>query len=171
MVRQQTAVCRSYQGDPPACGAGDREAAQGEWHADHAGGFDRQHAGYDPLSFYCQAAYPLLGTGTGGSVYRVRGGTQREDSGMDYFFNQTNSCKCMKSKKFLLSIGLICINSLLLRAQIITLGEVQKMAEANYPAIARYDIVEKTKEFSISNANKAYLPQGTLMSQATWQSD
>src|SRR5690606_35326687 len=89
----------------------------------------------------------------------------------DYFFNQTNSCKCMKSKKFLLSIGLICINSLLLRAQIITLGEVQKMAEANYPAIARYDIVEKTKEFSISNANKAYLPQGTLMSQATWQSD
>lgn len=77
----------------------------------------------------------------------------------------------MKSKKFLLSIGLICINSLLLRAQIITLGEVQKMAEANYPAIARYDIVEKTKEFSISNANKAYLPQGTLMSQATWQSD
>lgn len=77
----------------------------------------------------------------------------------------------MKSKKLLLSIGLICVNSLFLQAQIITLSEVQKMAEANYPAMARYDIIEKTKAFSLANANKAYLPQGILTSQATWQSD
>lgn len=77
----------------------------------------------------------------------------------------------MKSKKLLLSIGLICVNSLFLQAQIITLNEVQKMAEANYPAMARYDIIEKTKAFSLANANKAYLPQGILTSQATWQSD
>lgn len=77
----------------------------------------------------------------------------------------------MKSKKLLLSIGLICVNSLFLQAQIITLNEVQMMAEANYPAMARYDIIEKTKAFSLANANKAYLPQGILTSQATWQSD
>lgn len=77
----------------------------------------------------------------------------------------------MRSKKIFLLMGLICVNSLLLPAQIITLNEIQKKAETNYPAIARYDIIEKTKEFSITNANRAYLPQGTLSAQATWQSD
>jgi outer membrane protein TolC len=56
-------------------------------------------------------------------------------------------------------------------AQIITIDECQVKAEANYPAIAQYDIIEKTKEFNIANANKAYLPQGTLSGQSTWQSD
>ncbi|MDD2589376.1 MAG: TolC family protein [Fermentimonas sp.] len=63
------------------------------------------------------------------------------------------------------------MNSFFVSAQIITIDEVQEKAEANYPAIARYDIIEKTKEFNIANANKAYLPQGTLSAQGTWQSD
>ncbi len=41
-------------------------------------------------------------------------------------------------------MSLICMNSVLLPAQIITLSEMQQKAEANYPAIARYDIIEKT---------------------------
>ena len=77
----------------------------------------------------------------------------------------------MRSKKIFLLMSLICMNSVLLPAQIITLSEMQQKAEANYPAIARYDIIEKTKEFDLSNANRAYLPQGTLSAQATWQSD
>ncbi|HBT84644.1 MAG TPA: transporter [Porphyromonadaceae bacterium] len=68
-------------------------------------------------------------------------------------------------------IVLISMNSFFVSAQIITIDEVQEKAEANYPAIARYDIIEKTKEFNIANANKAYLPQGTLSAQGTWQSD
>lgn len=79
--------------------------------------------------------------------------------------------KNMKPKTFLLLIGLTWLHSLLLPAQLITLDEMQRKSAANYPAIARYDIIEKTKNFSISNANKAFLPQGTLSGQATWQSD
>ncbi len=55
--------------------------------------------------------------------------------------------------------------------QILSIDEAHKKAEANYPAIAGYDIIERTKEFNISNANKAYLPQGTLSAQGTWQSE
>lgn len=54
---------------------------------------------------------------------------------------------------------------------ILTIEEAQDKAESNYPAIAEYNIIESSKEFSISNANKAYLPQGTLIAQGTWQSD
>ncbi len=77
----------------------------------------------------------------------------------------------MKPKTFLLFAGLVWLNSMLVPAQLVTLDEIQQKAEANYPAIARYDMIEKTKNFSIANANKAYLPQGTLSAQATWQSD
>lgn len=77
----------------------------------------------------------------------------------------------MKPKTFLLFVELTWLNSMLVPAQLVTLDEIQQKAEANYPAIARYDIIEKTKDFSIANANKAYLPQGTLSAQATWQSD
>ncbi len=77
----------------------------------------------------------------------------------------------MRLKIMLFLIVLISMNSFFVSAQIITIDEVQEKAEANYPAIARYDIIEKTKEFNIANANKAYLPQGTLSVQGTWQSD
>ncbi len=33
------------------------------------------------------------------------------------------------------------------------------MAERNYPLIQQYDLIEKSKEYTISNAGKAYLPQ------------
>ena len=77
----------------------------------------------------------------------------------------------MRLKIMLFLIVIISMNSFFVSAQIITIDEVQEKAEANYPAIARYDIIEKTKEFNIANANKAYLPQGTLSAQGTWQSD
>ncbi|NLX74111.1 MAG: TolC family protein [Bacteroidales bacterium] len=53
----------------------------------------------------------------------------------------------------------------------LTIEDCYRLAETNYPAISQYDIIEKTKMFNLSNANKAYLPQGTLSAQATWQSD
>lgn len=56
-------------------------------------------------------------------------------------------------------------------AQTLTIEDTYQKAIANYPAIAQYDIIERTKEFNITNANKAFLPQGTLSAQATWQSD
>jgi outer membrane protein TolC len=77
----------------------------------------------------------------------------------------------MRLKTLLLLIVLILVNTLFVAGQTITIDDCQEKAEANYPAIARYDIIEKTKDFNIANANKAYLPQGTLSAQGTWQSD
>jgi len=53
-------------------------------------------------------------------------------------------------------MGLTWLNCMFAPAQIITLNEIQKKAEANYPAMARYDIIEKTKDFSIANANRGF---------------
>lgn len=77
----------------------------------------------------------------------------------------------MRLKIFFFFAALIWLNSSLVSSQVITLDEIQKKAESNYPAVAQYGIIEKTKDFSISNANRAFLPQGTLSAQATWQSD
>ena len=77
----------------------------------------------------------------------------------------------MRFRTLLLFVALIGLNSRFVSAQIVTIDECQEKAESNYPAIVQYDIIEKTKEFNIANANKAYLPQGTLSAQGTWQSD
>jgi outer membrane protein TolC len=44
-------------------------------------------------------------------------------------------------------------------------------AQANYPLIKHYDLIEKTKEYNLSNANKGYLPQLMFSAKATYQSD
>ncbi len=46
-----------------------------------------------------------------------------------------------------------------------------EMAKQNYPLIKQYSLIEKTKEYSIANANKQYLPQLHIVGQASYQSD
>jgi outer membrane protein TolC len=41
----------------------------------------------------------------------------------------------------------------------LTLQTCQEKAKANYPLIKQYDLITKSTEYTISNANKAYLPQ------------
>ena len=67
---------------------------------------------------------------------------------------------------FLLGISPICLN-----AQELTLEECQQQARAHYPLIKRYGLIEKTKEYNISNAGKGYLPQVSLSAKASYQSD
>lgn len=40
----------------------------------------------------------------------------------------------------------------------LTLSECQNLAKDNYPLIAQYDLIEQTKEYSMSNAKRNYLP-------------
>ncbi len=49
----------------------------------------------------------------------------------------------MRPKTFLLFLGLIWLNIILASGQVITLDEMQVKAKTNYPAIARYNIIEK----------------------------
>lgn len=77
----------------------------------------------------------------------------------------------MRLKKIVILSVYVCLSITTIQSQTITLNEIQTLAEANYPAVAKYNIIEKTKAYSIANANKAFLPQGTLSTQASWQSD
>src|SRR6187455_3447875 len=49
-----------------------------------------------------------------------------------------------------------------LTAQMLNIDSCHAMAIRNYPLIKQYDLIEKTREYTLSNANKAYLPQISL---------
>lgn len=53
----------------------------------------------------------------------------------------------------------------------ITLDECHRLARENYPMIRLYDILEKTKSFTLEMAGKAWLPQMQLSAQTTWQNN
>ena len=76
----------------------------------------------------------------------------------------------MKSRKLLFIVMLLYIVSGA-KAQSISFNDCQKLARDNYPAIARFSIIEQSKNYTLANANKAYLPQLSLEAKATYQSD
>ena len=53
----------------------------------------------------------------------------------------------------------------------LTLEDCYEKARINYPLIKQKDYIEKTKDYSVSNVWKGYLPQITISGQATYQSD
>ncbi|GHT76735.1 transporter [Bacteroidia bacterium] len=53
----------------------------------------------------------------------------------------------------------------------ISLEECREKAHENYPLIKKYGLIEQTKEYNLSNAKKAYLPQFQLNARATYQSE
>ncbi|MFT3846993.1 MAG: TolC family protein [Lacibacter sp.] len=56
-------------------------------------------------------------------------------------------------------------------SQTATLDKVVEAAKQNYPLVKQKDLIRQTKEISIENIGKGYLPQFTLSGQATYQSD
>ncbi|RXK86584.1 TolC family protein [Filimonas effusa] len=56
-------------------------------------------------------------------------------------------------------------------AQSLTIGQCYQLAQKNYPLIKQYAIIDKARDYSLSNASKGYLPQLTAGGQATYQSD
>ncbi|HEY3402333.1 MAG TPA: TolC family protein [Ohtaekwangia sp.] len=44
-------------------------------------------------------------------------------------------------------------------AQVLTIDSCYTLANQNYPLVKQYELIEKTKEYTLSNAGKAYLPQ------------
>ena len=53
----------------------------------------------------------------------------------------------------------------------ITIEECYRKAQANYPLIKQYGLIEKTKEYNLENAKRGYLPKVAFTAQATYQSD
>lgn len=72
-------------------------------------------------------------------------------------------------KRTILSFALF-LGATLTHAQL-TLDECQSQAQANYPLVRQYGLIEKSLEYDLSNAGKGYLPQFSLSGKATYQSD
>ena len=72
---------------------------------------------------------------------------------------------------FLLLFLLLQFNTYGQQPAHITIDQVYQMARNNYPLIKQRDLISKTKEYSVSNASKGYLPAFSLNGQATYQSD
>ena len=52
-----------------------------------------------------------------------------------------------------------------------TLGQCKAWARDNYPVIRQYDLVELSRQFTVANAAKAWLPQVSVNGAASYQSD
>jgi len=54
---------------------------------------------------------------------------------------------------------------------VLTIDECYALAKNNYPLLKQMSVIERSKEYSLDNAAKGYLPQINFSGQATYQSD
>ena len=74
--------------------------------------------------------------------------------------------------KWLLSLCLACSHwAMAQTGASLSLDDCLEMAKQHYPLIRQYALIEKTREYSIDNAQKGVLPQFNVAGQATYQSD
>lgn len=75
-------------------------------------------------------------------------------------------------KKNIIIIVCLLLTSVNIAAQrVITLETCYQKARENYPLIKQYQLIEKSKEYNLSNASKGYLPQISLSAKASYQSE
>lgn len=82
--------------------------------------------------------------------------------------------RCKYIMKKIGVIGLLLYCCLSLRAQqqgALCIEDCHAYAHENFPLIARHGLIEKTTDYSLSNAAKGYLPQLALTATATLQTD
>ena len=72
-------------------------------------------------------------------------------------------------KRTICMLILLC-GYLFVHAQL-TLDDCYMKAQANYPLIRQYELIEKSKDYNLSNAGKGYLPQITFSAKASYQSE
>lgn len=74
--------------------------------------------------------------------------------------------KSLFSILFLFFLSVACFSQ-----NMLTIEQCQQMAKENYPLIKRYGLIEKSKEYNLSNVSKGYLPQFSLSAKASYQSE
>lgn len=75
----------------------------------------------------------------------------------------------MKRLKFLIFV-MLC-GGFATAQETLSIDEAYRLAKANYPLIKRQDLIEKTRQYNIENAAKAWLPQINIVGQATYQNE
>ena len=74
-------------------------------------------------------------------------------------------------KRLMVAVAAVTAALPCLAQRTLTLEECYGAAEKNYPLVRQYELIEKSKDYTLSNASKAYLPQVTFSAKASWQSD
>lgn len=74
-------------------------------------------------------------------------------------------------KIFILITGLLCCVAAMAQQEAFTLEGCRQKARQNYPLINRYGLLEQTREYTLANAGKGYLPQFSFSAKATYQTD
>lgn len=78
----------------------------------------------------------------------------------------------MRMRRIIFSLSfLLFVSGMYGQTGRVTLEECQQKTQDNYPLVRQYDLVEKTKEYSLENAAKGYLPQFALSAKASYQSE
>lgn len=68
----------------------------------------------------------------------------------------------MEKHKNILTLWLLLASATFVAAQTISLDSCYTLANQNFPLVKQYELIEKSKEYTLSNASKAYLPQVSL---------
>lgn len=58
----------------------------------------------------------------------------------------------------------------LVSAQRVTLDQLTSSAQANYPLVKQYELINASEQFTLQNASTAYLPQFSISGSASYQS-
>ena len=66
---------------------------------------------------------------------------------------------------------LVALEGPILLAQSITVDQCYELAKKNYPLIRQKELLVRSMEFTIANAQSGYLPQVSINGQATYQSE
>ena len=76
----------------------------------------------------------------------------------------------MRMKRFCLFFAVAGLFQGGVSAQL-TLEGCQQAARENYPLVRQLDLIERTRDFTLENASKSWLPQLTLSGKVSYQSD
>lgn len=75
----------------------------------------------------------------------------------------------MQRTVLLISVAVSAVMAI--QAQSVSLDSCRSWARANYPTVRQYELVQKSEQYSVSNAARAWIPQIRFSAQATWQTD
>lgn len=75
----------------------------------------------------------------------------------------------MKKVAFIITLAFISTHAPIYGQ--LSIEDCYKKAQANYPLVKQYGLIEQSREFNLSNANKGYLPQVSLSAKASYQSE
>ncbi len=74
-------------------------------------------------------------------------------------------------KKIIIFLLLVMPYTSLLAQSSLTIEDCQAKAREHYPLIKRQGLIDQTKDYTLANAGKAYLPQFSVTARASYQSE